>query len=231
VETSVGLTKIAPALVAALAGIKGAAKDSKNPHFRNDYASLESVIEASREPLAANGLCVFQALGEIVEGRLTCTTRILHNSGEWVQSTFQMPLSKADPQGTGSTATYARRYSLMAALNLAAVDDDAEAAQGRTAPANGQSEAVQDRRITPDSDGKDFWHCDGPGMSAYAAKKAGLDQVHDQLRNDMSDMGTSEGMKELIDANIQDIRKMPKAWRIELRHTADEAAQRLLKAA
>lgn len=140
-DTSSSLTKIAPALVKAIAAIKGATKDAKNPHFRNDYATLESVIDASREALSANDLCVFQALGEVIDGRLTCTTRVLHASGEWIQSVSHMRLMKDDPQGTGSTATYIRRYALMAALNVAPVDDDAEAAQGRQSAANGHSDA------------------------------------------------------------------------------------------
>jgi len=125
------LGMIAPALVKALAAIKGATKDRQNPHFKNDYATLESVIEASRDALATNDLCAIQGPGAFVDGKLTLTTRLLHSSGEWIESTFHMPLAKTDPQGTGSALTYARRYALMAALNVSPVDDDAEAASGR----------------------------------------------------------------------------------------------------
>jgi hypothetical protein len=41
----------------------------------------------------------------------------------------------ASPQGQGSGITYARRYALAAIVGLAQIDDDAEAAQGRTAKA------------------------------------------------------------------------------------------------
>ena len=44
--------------------------------------------------------------------------------------------TKADPQGMGSAVTYARRYSYMAIIGLAAEDDDGNAAsrQGAKAP-------------------------------------------------------------------------------------------------
>ena len=50
-RTSDTLTALAPALVKAIAEIKGAPKDRKNPHFKNDYATLESVIDADMAPL------------------------------------------------------------------------------------------------------------------------------------------------------------------------------------
>lgn len=224
-RTSETLSKIAPALVAAISSLRGATKDATNPHFRNDYASLESVIEASRDILADNGLCVIQAPGPFVDGRLSMTTRILHTSGEWIESEFHMPLVKADPQGTGSAVTYARRYALMAALNLAAVDDDGEAAQGRTAPSQGHSEPIQQRDLGVGPEGKDFWKCEGSGPSAYQAKKDGLDGVHEQMRQDILKLHTDSARREWIEANLSDIQKMPRSWRVILRADLEEQAQ------
>ena len=48
-KTSDLIDKIAPALLAAQKEIGNASKDAKNPHFRNSYASLGSVIEAVKE--------------------------------------------------------------------------------------------------------------------------------------------------------------------------------------
>ena len=142
-KSSATLGAISPALVKALGELRGVAKDSKNPHFKNDYASLEAVIETARPVLAAHGLAFMQGLGEYVGGAMTVSTRILHESGEWIESDFQMPVAKSDPQGTASASTYARRYSLMGILGLPAVDDDGEAA---TAPAR----AVPDKAISQD---------------------------------------------------------------------------------
>jgi hypothetical protein len=146
-KSSETLTKIAPALVKALAELKGVAKDSKNPHFKNDYASLEAVIDTARPVLASHGLAFMQGLGEFTGGAMTVSTRILHDSGEWIESDFQMPVSKSDPQGTASASTYARRYSLMGILGLPAVDDDGEGAMQRNGPQTAQKPP---QRLTED---------------------------------------------------------------------------------
>ena len=48
------------ALVKAQSQIKGALKDSVNPHFKNRYADLASVWDAIRDALHKNGLAVVQ---------------------------------------------------------------------------------------------------------------------------------------------------------------------------
>jgi hypothetical protein len=115
---------LAQALVAAQKVMDNATKDAKNPFFKNNYATLESVIEATKKVLADNGLVVTQGMlpGDIV------VTTLLHTSGQWIRSYLQMTPSKNDPQGIGSAITYARRYSLAAMCNITQVDDDAQAA-------------------------------------------------------------------------------------------------------
>ena len=132
-RTSESIKALAPALTAALGKLEGAAKTAKNPHFKNTYADLASVVDASREILAAQDLAVMQSPGLIVEGRLQLFTRIIHKSGEWIEGEFHMPLAKSDPQATLATLTYARRGALMAILGIPAVDDDGETAVGRGA--------------------------------------------------------------------------------------------------
>lgn len=137
------LTKIAPDLVAALAHIGGAKKGKTNPAFKSRYADLESVIAASKEILADNGLTLIQFPSDCVSGVLNLETIFMHESGEWISGEMGIALGKTDPQGVGSALTYARRYAQMAALNMPAVDDDGERAMGRVngaaAPAQPQS--------------------------------------------------------------------------------------------
>lgn len=130
-KTSENLTKIAPALLAAQAEIKSALKDSTNPHFKNRYADLESVIAAVKPSLNKHGIVYLQPASESEDGRLHLTTRLLHESGEWMESTAVCPLPKADPQGFGSAMTYLRRYSLASFIGVAQSDDDGEGAAHR----------------------------------------------------------------------------------------------------
>lgn len=147
-RTSESIKALAPALTAALGKLEGAAKTAKNPHFKNTYADLASVVDASREILAAQDLAVMQSPGLIVEGRLQLFTRIIHKSGEWIEGEFHMPLAKSDPQATLATLTYARRGALMAILGIPAVDDDGETAVGRGTDSNSASGPRQEPRQT-----------------------------------------------------------------------------------
>jgi pyruvate/2-oxoglutarate dehydrogenase complex dihydrolipoamide acyltransferase (E2) component len=89
------------------------------------YAKLENVVDAITEPLAAQGLVVFQAFDAETS---TLITRLAHISGQFVESAYPLhPYER--PQDFGSQATYSRRYSLLALLNLASEDDDGQAAQ------------------------------------------------------------------------------------------------------
>ncbi len=135
-QRSESIATLAAALAKAQGAIEGAVKGKTNPAFRSKYADLGAVWDAIREPLASNGLAVVQQLGTADAGQVACTTVILHSSGEWLElAPFVVPVSKQDAQGFGSAATYCRRYSLMAAVGIAPVDDDGEGAVGRSGKA------------------------------------------------------------------------------------------------
>lgn len=105
-------------------------KDSKNPHFKNTYASLEAVWDTLRQHLQAAGLVVSQMPGQVRDGHITVQTVVAHaESGETLSSAIQVPIAKPDAQGVGSAITYACRYSLMAVFGLPPTDDDGEAAR------------------------------------------------------------------------------------------------------
>lgn len=124
------LDQLAAALAKAQGAMKGALKDSENPHFRSRYADLAAVWDACREPLTANGLSVVQCPGRDGE-EVTVTTMLLHASGQVLSSTLGVRPFKPDAQGIGSAITYLRRYALAAMVGIAPEDDDGEAAVGR----------------------------------------------------------------------------------------------------
>jgi hypothetical protein len=116
-------------LAVSLAKVQGsithAVKDSENPFHKNKYADLASVWEACRKQLAENGLSIVQLPDGLEDGCLILDTTMLHTSGQWISSRIKMPLQKQDPQGYGSTLTYARRYALAAMVGVYQDDDDA----------------------------------------------------------------------------------------------------------
>lgn len=123
--------KFAEALAAAQGAIGVVAKNRKADvegkngvrGYSYTYATLASVLEAVREPLAAQGLAVVQEPS--FDGRAVVTVRtiILHTSGEYLQHTLAMPTTRTDPQGVGIVIAYARRYALVSLLSVATDDD------------------------------------------------------------------------------------------------------------
>ncbi len=128
------ITDLSAALAKAQGAIKGAVKDSENPHFRSKYADLASVWEACRKPLSDNLLSVLQSPRLVSAGDgvwlVEVETKLLHATGQWITDTLAVPVSKVDAQGVGSAITYARRYALSAFVGVAPEDDDANAAVG-----------------------------------------------------------------------------------------------------
>jgi hypothetical protein len=145
---SESITNLAAALSKAQAIMTGALKDSENPHFRSKYADLSAVWEACREPLCRNGLSVVQLPAVSNQATVTVETILLHESGEYIGGSIEVPVSKADAQGVGSAITYARRYSLAAVVGIAPEDDDGEGAVGRTAQKT-TAKPPQDARKSP----------------------------------------------------------------------------------
>lgn len=148
-EQSDTITALATALAKAQATIEGAIKGKVNPAFKSKYADLSSVWDACREQLTANGLSVVQFPGEVVDGRMTLTTQLLHASGEWMRATMAVPLTKADAQGAGSAITYARRYALAAVVGVSPEDDDGNAASRPVARTNDNRQAPREPTIDP----------------------------------------------------------------------------------
>jgi hypothetical protein len=136
-KTTPEIDQIAAALSLAQGAIKPASKDSLNPHFKSKYADLASVIEAIREPLFTNGLAIVQESITCSEG-VSVTTRIIHNSGQWIETgPLTVPMDKLNAHGVGSAGSYAKRYSILGALNVSSMDldDDGNEASIGTATA------------------------------------------------------------------------------------------------
>ena len=126
-KTSETIGLIAKALLSAQKEITFAIKDSTNPHFKNKYADLASVIDSVKPALNNAGIVFVQSASPSDEGRLFLTTRLLHESGEWIEDTATCPLPKQEPQGYISCLTYMRRSNLASILGLKSEDDDGEA--------------------------------------------------------------------------------------------------------
>lgn len=126
IRTSESISKISSALIKAQSEIKVAIYDATNPHFRSKYASLGSVVEACKEALNKNKIVFIQGSHSDKElPKMICvTTRLLHESGEYIEDTIAVPYVQDTPQALGSSLTYARRYGLSSLLGIVSDEDD-----------------------------------------------------------------------------------------------------------
>ncbi len=102
--------------------------------FEYDYADLADVFDAIREPFAQTGLAVVQIPVVDLKRGAGVITRLMHESGQWIESVLLLPFNDDKPQTIGSAITYARRYALSPMTGVASeYDDDGNAAQGQQA--------------------------------------------------------------------------------------------------
>jgi len=133
IRTSESVAKIIPAMALAQRDIATAHKDAKNDFYKSKYADLASVWEAFREPYLQNNLFVLQS-PQITGNIVVLTTRIMHVSGEWIESDIGATAKDAYPQSIGSCVTYLRRYGASALIGIVSDDDDGNASQPGVTP-------------------------------------------------------------------------------------------------
>lgn len=125
------MKEITKALLKAQGEFNKIAKDSKNPHFKNDYASLPKILSVVLPILRENNILLTIANVQINNNNYTCVKLIHVESGEILESNLPV-LNISDPQKMGSCITYNQRYGLLPLLGIAAdIDDDANKASGK----------------------------------------------------------------------------------------------------
>lgn len=111
-----------------------AKKSFKKPRFdkkgaRNDYASLESIIDAVTYPLLENNLVIEFKEACDDQGNPFLYTILRHISGQWTCSRSLIRLEKDGQiksinQQYGAALSYAKRYSIASLLGISASNDD-----------------------------------------------------------------------------------------------------------
>jgi hypothetical protein len=105
-------------------------KDSQNPHFKNRYFDINTLIDTIKPILNELELTIHQPLG-VKDGRNLLATILKDGEVVIAKSEILLP-DLQDPQKVGSALTYYRRYSLQSLLFLEAEDDDSNSASGIT---------------------------------------------------------------------------------------------------
>jgi hypothetical protein len=129
------------ALVSAIAETTDVHADSNNPFHKSKYASLSAHLLALKPVFSKHGLAIVQFPHSDDNGGVGVLTRIIHTSGEYIESAICVPnpqKTKTNKEGqyetesgmsgqqAGALISYLRRYSLASVSGVATDDDDAE---------------------------------------------------------------------------------------------------------
>ena len=101
-------------------------KDADNPFYKSKYADLNSILEVIKNPLLISGLAISHNCKHTESGFIVVTTLAHIESGEHIESEF--PVFGNKPQEIWSSMSYARRYNLLALLDIPTEDDDGQKA-------------------------------------------------------------------------------------------------------
>lgn len=99
--------------------IKKIAKNSTNPHFKNNYADINALLDEVEPILLEYNLLLIQP----IDDGFVKSVIIDIETGENLTSSMRLP-DIQDPQKIGSAVTYFRRYTLQSLMSLQSIDDD-----------------------------------------------------------------------------------------------------------
>lgn len=128
------------------AAINQPVKDSVNPHFNSKFASLNECNRVVSEAVRSVGGCDYWQKA-VYNSDANCweMQTVFQADGSAAVLSCHPFRDDANPQKSASASTYARRYSLVSAFNLAAEDDDGNAAARSEAPIDDYSARLKRR--------------------------------------------------------------------------------------
>lgn len=94
-----------------------------NVFTKTEYADLAAIYKAVRKPLADNHLSVTQIIDVKETGEIMIHTKLLHNSGQYIESRARVIAIAGDQKATDSAITFAKRQALMSILGIASAQD------------------------------------------------------------------------------------------------------------
>lgn len=114
-RSSENTENIMKAFIGAAVDIQSIPKSKAGYNNRYKYATLDSLIDMLRSVLPKHGLWFVQYPCDI-ENDIELITRVVHNSGEWFETSITMKISDISgasaAQNVGGAITYFRRYTL-----------------------------------------------------------------------------------------------------------------------
>ena len=177
-NASTEIGELAKALAAAQAAFPAITRNrevtvkSDKGSYKFDYATLDHILELTKEARAANGLALSWGCRPAGEGWVA-VGRLMHVSGQWIESELPLPSGPMKAQELGSCLTYRKRYIADQLLGLSASeDDDANAEEGNHAEFRNRTPPPRKLAIEADSFPPTTGNVGKPPAQPAAASKA-----------------------------------------------------------
>ena len=123
-ESTIELSK---ALALAQGAYKPIKELEENKYSGIAFASIQAVIDATREPLTSNGISVIQVINDYShDSSQIIHTQLKHSSGEFVESQMIVKANGNDPVALTSYISWLKRtaYSSITGCHIPREDDD-----------------------------------------------------------------------------------------------------------
>lgn len=193
IVTSDQIDEVAKALAAAQAEFSAVGKSNENRQQGYSYADLADYHRAVREGLKRHQLALTGSVvsiqqlaprttargGKMLQVRAHVVLRLLHPSGQWIESAAYGDGEDANDKAAYKAITGARKYAIASLLGLATTDDperDAPAPEPVPTATDEQRQALQAWADSPDiSEAARKWITDkvaDPALRADAAAEA-----------------------------------------------------------
>lgn len=177
-QTSEQINEIAAALAKAQgtfqtiekrkqASVKGVSKQSgKEYSISYAYADIADVISAVTPMLSRENISFTQPT-VMIDGSMFIITRLMHSSGQWLESLYPVCGLSGDHQKMGGALTYARRYALCSMIGVAADEDiDGQHAERAEAPTKKPEKQIATNEPPPSAPIDDSFPGDTPPLTA-----------------------------------------------------------------
>ena len=120
--TSKSTSEISKAISKAYLEFPSIKINRQNPYLASGYADLHEILTKIRPVLGKNGLHITQ-IKRNQDGRTLLITRIMHITGEWLESRVFINPSKNTIEAYGSNLNSLKRFEIMDMLGLTVSDD------------------------------------------------------------------------------------------------------------
>jgi ERF superfamily len=119
---SESIDQVSAAFAAAQGEFEPVVHNRINPFFKSHYTDLDGILKAVKPALSDHKLVIYN-FTKLSDGYTILHTRLVHESGQWIETRARIIPAKDDIQGLGSAMSYHKRYNILNLLGISTKED------------------------------------------------------------------------------------------------------------